>query len=140
MIGMDDHSILECRTSDLDFYPKVGTEVEVYSDGYTQVITEKMISKAMNASQEGVNIHIDNRNNTDSSLVYKQGKVVSKTAYLLLCFFLGGLGLHKFYAGKILLGVLYLIFCWTYLPVFIAFVEFIFACFKKADMNGNIVV
>jgi len=45
------------------------------------------------------------------------------TSAVLLALFLGGLGIHKFYMGKIGLGVLYLIFCWTYIPAIIAFIE-----------------
>ena len=33
----------------------------------------------------------------------------SKTTAILLCFFLGGLGVHQFYLGKMGLGVLYLL-------------------------------
>lgn len=33
----------------------------------------------------------------------------SWTATLLLCFFLGGLGIHSFYAGKTVFGVLQLL-------------------------------
>ncbi|RRB43410.1 TM2 domain-containing protein, partial [Escherichia coli] len=40
-------------------------------------------------------------------------------------FFLGGFGVHKFYLGKIGQGFLYLIFCWTFIPAIIAFIEFI---------------
>ncbi|AJJ25975.1 TPA: NINE protein [Yersinia enterocolitica] len=43
----------------------------------------------------------------------------------LLAFFLGGFGAHKFYLGKIGQGFLYLIFCWTFIPSIIAFIEFI---------------
>ncbi len=32
---------------------------------------------------------------------------------------------HKFYLGKIGQGFLYLIFCWTFIPSIIAFIEFI---------------
>ena len=39
-----------------------------------------------------------------------------------LAFFLGGLGAHKFYLGK-WTGIFYLIFCWTYVPSIIAFIE-----------------
>lgn len=49
----------------------------------------------------------------------------SKIAAALLAFFLGGLGVHKFYLGQIGLGILYLVFCWTFIPAIIAFIEFI---------------
>lgn len=40
-----------------------------------------------------------------------------------LAFILGGFGAHKFYLGKTTQGILYLVFCWTYVPAFIALVE-----------------
>ncbi|WP_122096835.1 TM2 domain-containing protein [Rahnella sp. Larv3_ips] len=49
----------------------------------------------------------------------------SRVAAALLAFFLGAFGVHKFYLGKIGQGFLYLIFCWTFIPSIIAFVEFI---------------
>lgn len=42
---------------------------------------------------------------------------------VLLSLFLGGLGVHKFYMGQTGLGILYLIFCWTYIPAIVGFVE-----------------
>ena len=36
---------------------------------------------------------------------------------------LGGIGVHKFYMGKIGMGILYLIFCWTGIPAFVALIE-----------------
>ena len=41
----------------------------------------------------------------------------------LLALFLGGIGVHKFYLGKGLQGILYLVFCWTFIPAVIGFVE-----------------
>ena len=49
--------------------------------------------------------------------------VRSKVAAGLLALFLGSFGIHKFYLGKPGLGILYLIFCWTYIPSIISFVE-----------------
>ncbi|WP_294403584.1 NINE protein [uncultured Clostridium sp.] len=49
--------------------------------------------------------------------------IKSKVAAGLLGIFLGGLGIHKFYLGKIGLGIVYLIFCWTYIPSIIGFIE-----------------
>ena len=42
---------------------------------------------------------------------------------VLLAFFLGGFGAHKFYLGQGGLGVIYLLFCWTFIPALVAMVE-----------------
>ena len=65
---------------------------------------------------------------------------INKVIYLLLTFFLGGFGIHKFYAGKNFVGFMYLIFCWTGIPEFLAIIDFIFGLFKRSDYNGNILV
>ncbi len=49
--------------------------------------------------------------------------IKSKTTAGILALLLGGLGIHKFYLGKSGMGVLYLLFCWTYIPGIIAFIE-----------------
>ena len=49
--------------------------------------------------------------------------VKSKVAAGLLAILLGGLGIHKFYLGKVGLGVVYLLFCWTGVPEIIGLVE-----------------
>ncbi len=41
----------------------------------------------------------------------------------IIALLLGGIGVHKFYIGKIASGVLYLLFCWTGIPLLISFIE-----------------
>lgn len=36
---------------------------------------------------------------------------------------LGGLGVHKFYLGQTILGIIYLVFFWTYIPAIVGFIE-----------------
>lgn len=49
--------------------------------------------------------------------------IKSKTAAGLLALFLGGIGVHKFYLGQVGAGIVYILFCWTCIPSFIAFIE-----------------
>jgi len=55
-----------------------------------------------------------------------------KTTVILLTLFLGGIGVHKFYLKENLQGLLYLLFCWTYIPSLIALMEF-FIYFSKPE-------
>ena len=67
---------------------------------------------------------------------------VNKYIYGSIILIFGGpIGLHKFYAKKYLAGILYLVFCWTFIPALIAlFYDLPIALFKRADENGNIKV
>lgn len=47
----------------------------------------------------------------------------NKLVAALLAFFLGGFGFHKFYLGQKGWGLVYLLFCWTFIPGLVAFVE-----------------
>lgn len=47
----------------------------------------------------------------------------SRVTYVILGLLLGGLGIHNFYAGYTGRGILQLIFCWTFIPAFIALIE-----------------
>ena len=38
-------------------------------------------------------------------------------------FLLGSFGIHKFYLGKIGMGILYIVFCWSYIPAIVGFIE-----------------
>lgn len=67
-------------------------------------------------------------------------KPVKKTTYCLLALFLGWFGVHKFYAGKIGLGIVYLIFFETGIPAIAALIEFVIALCQTPDEYGRIYV
>lgn len=47
----------------------------------------------------------------------------NKTTAGILALFLGGLGVHKFYLGQIGMGIIYILFSWTFIPLVIGAVE-----------------
>lgn len=49
----------------------------------------------------------------------------NRIATALLALFLGGIGIHRFYLNQPGKGILYLIFCWTFIPAIVALVDFI---------------
>ena len=64
---------------------------------------------------------------TDSERFMFQSEMTQKrksvSSAVLWCLFLGGVGAHQFYLGNTLLGMLYLLFFWTFVPAIIAFFE-----------------
>ena len=88
----------------------------------------------------GVHVNVTQTQGVPTQTVYQGGKVVNKVVYVVLAICLGGIGVHKFSSGKIGLGIVYLLFCWSAIPAIIALIEGIMAAFKPADANGNIVV
>lgn len=139
-IGTDDGKLKEVRASDLNFVPNVGDEVEVF-ENESGLIVSKKIKKSEENVNSGININVSNSQNIGQPIyVANNTKAVNKVIYCLLTFFFGGIGIHKFYAGKTSSGILYLFFCWTFIPGFIAFIELITALCKKTDANGMILV
>lgn len=59
----------------------------------------------------------------------------SLTVYLLLAVFLGGIGVHDFYVGKPVTGVIKLAFCWTGIPVIISLFNIIGALMNKQNFK-----
>lgn len=143
VIGKDDGSLTEVRAVDLNFVPVVGDEVEVFQSETKVIVSKKEKEIESKTTNDGINISINNANNNivpEQVYIANGKKAVNKVVYCLLAFFLGSFGIHKFYAGKIGMGIVYLVLCWTFIPGFIAFIEFLVALFKKADVNGNILV
>jgi TM2 domain-containing membrane protein YozV/RNA polymerase subunit RPABC4/transcription elongation factor Spt4 len=89
---------------------------QVYCRGCALVIHESAISCPKCGAQQ--------KNSFPNSLSRSDRK--SRIAAVMLAFFLGAIGGHKFYLGQIGLGFLYLIFCWTFIPGIVAFIEGIY--------------
>ena len=120
-VAMEDNSVKDLPFEIFKFKPETGKLVNVYqkSDG-TYIVEEASPSGGFD------------------SMNPQGGYKISKVTFLLVTFFLGGIGVHKFITGRMLQGILYLVLCWTGLPAILAIVEFIIACCRNSDANGMI--
>ncbi len=67
----------------------------------------------------------------------QQGKKSRITA-IVLTFFLGGFGGHKFYLRQPETGLLYLMLCWTFAPMLVAFVDLItYVCMSDESFDNE---
>lgn len=62
----------------------------------------------LNQAQPNIVINNNNTNTNQNNIVAAGANAKNKWVAVLLCFFLGGIGAHKFYEGKIGMGVLYI--------------------------------
>ncbi len=154
-IGGDDGTLTEARRADFSFEPRVGDIVDIFrsENALRVVLSDKQGGYGgqnhggpVSQSGQGININLT-QSQTQPPVFMPQavpvataGKVVNKTAYILCAIFVGGLGVHKFISGKTGMGILYLVFCWTFIPALVAFIEGLIAIGKQADANGNIVM
>jgi len=60
-----------------------------------------------------------------------QGK--SRVLAAALALLLGGIGIHKFYLGKIGQGIVYVLFCWTGIPALVGWIEGILYLLKSNE-------
>ena len=64
---------------------------------------------------------------TDSQRMMFQSEIgksrKNRTTALLITLFFGGLGGHRYYMGQVGMGILYTVFCWTFIPAIVAFIE-----------------
>lgn len=65
--------------------------------------------KTQQAQQPQIVINNANNNVNTNVVGGVGGKMKNKWTAVLLCFFLGGLGAHKFYEGKVGMGILYIL-------------------------------
>lgn len=61
------------------------------------------------------------RNKIPKQMEVKTNRSRSTAAVLAIIF--GGLGIHKFYLGKPIQGILYIFFSWTFIPMIIGIIE-----------------
>ncbi|MBQ6165501.1 MAG: TM2 domain-containing protein [Clostridia bacterium] len=117
---MDNGELKEVPASSINFVPHIGDEVEIF-ESTNNIIVSKIEKKTEPAVvqqppvQNIPNIVINNANNnvnTNTNINGGiQGKPKNKWVALILCIFLGFFGAHKFYEGKIGMGVLYIFTC-----------------------------
>ena len=77
----------------------------------------------MRASERGGNVYMNAATNITSTDTRSYSRTKSRIAAFILAWVLGGIGGHKFYLNRIGQGLLYLIFCWTFIPAVFAFIE-----------------
>ncbi|MDK8781688.1 TM2 domain-containing protein [Actinotignum timonense] len=65
-----------------------------------------------------------------------QFRTVNKIVYVLLAFFLGGLGVHRFLRGQVGLGIAMIFLSWLTLGIW-PLVDFIIGCVKLSKYPGD---
>lgn len=84
-------------------------------------ITLRMAEEAVRAKSLSGNIYVNSTATANISGPYRPAK--SRGVAIVLALFLGGLGAHKFYLGQTGWGVIYLLFCWSLIPMVVALFE-----------------
>ncbi len=74
--------------------------------------------------------------NEANTFAYKfERRKKSVTTAVLITFFFGGIGIHRFWFNEIGIGFVYILFSWTFIPYFIALIELFFMKRKVDDYN-----
>jgi TM2 domain-containing membrane protein YozV len=80
----------------------------------------------------------EHKNQSTDSLITDRRSSKNKVVAALLAIFLGGIGIHKFYLGKVGWGIMYLIFCWTWIPMIVSFIEaIIYLTMSEKDFEAK---
>lgn len=62
----------------------------------------------------------------------------NKYIYAILAIGFGTIGAQHFYVGRNMLGMLSLLFCWTFIPTTVGIFQGVAALLKPSDGHGNI--
>ena len=97
--------------------------VKLEEDTVVCGICGKKVKEEINVDdiKDKINININNANQNNVGV----GRTCNKWVTFWLALFIGGIGGHKLYEGKIGMFFLYLFFCWTGIPVFVAVIDII---------------
>ena len=82
-------------------------------------VTMRKAEEAIRASERQGNVYMNAAVSHGGYVRPPKSRVVA----IILALLLGGLGAHKFYLGRVGSGILYLLFCWTFIPAVISFIE-----------------
>lgn len=91
--------------------------------GETLDVALRRADEAMRASERSGNVYMNAAISAPADRVSSYSRTKSKVAAFALAWLLGGIGGHKFYLNRVGQGILYLLFCWTFVPAIIAFFE-----------------
>lgn len=101
--------------------------------GETVDVTMRKAEEAIRASERQGNVYMNAAVAMPASYARP---TKSRGVAIVLALLLGGLGFHKFYLGRVGMGILYLIFCWTFIPGIIAFIEaIVYACSNEENFH-----
>lgn len=64
----------------------------------------------------------------------------NKALYVAMALLFGSFGIHKFCAGRVWMGLFYVLLSWTFIHGVIGIIEGILVAFKSTDSLGTIVV
>lgn len=73
----------------------------------------------------------------NKSLIATYQPKKSRVTAGVLALLVGGLGIHKFYLGKVGLGLVYILFVWTLIPAIIALIEGILYLTQDDEIFGE---
>ena len=101
------------------------------------ILLVKKSSERSKASEANINRMLMTVPQDKQMIVMSQFQNTRKnpTTAIVLALFLGGLGAHKFYLNQVGLGIVYLLFSWSGIPMILGFIEAFFIAGKVSEMN-----
>ena len=107
---------------------KCGVSLKKENTLLTEEIIEIQKVKSVNVNKININeTRPENKNINEINIHLNKETIIcgrkNKITAGLLALFLGGLGVHKFYHGSWAWGIIYILFCFSYIPVILSLIE-----------------